>query len=181
LKRTDSHEQVRRALLQAHDFRREGNVAGLIALLQSHDELDVRLFAARALGRLNDKLATTVLAEVATTDPDHRVREAALRALAKIDRDAAIPPLIDQFRTGPRGVRRTAASLLSNSDPEEATCALEDALRDGDWYVRFMGAVGLVAREDPTSRELVLEARRRERNPVLRLLMWRMMRRRTRR
>src|SRR4051812_33167689 len=139
----DARQQTRRALQECHRLRHEGHVAGLIAQLQSHDDLDVRLCAARGLGGLNDKRAAPALAQAATTDSDPRVREAALRALAKVDRHAAVPALIDQFDTKVRRVRRTAASLLSDSDSPETAGVLTAALCDSDWYVRCMAAAGL--------------------------------------
>jgi HEAT repeat protein len=170
---SEARQRTRRGLQECHRFRDAGNVGGLVAQLQTHESLDVRLCAARGLGRLGDAAAVTALAAAATADTDPRVREVSMRALAAIDQPAAIPTLVHQLRNGVARVRRTAAALLSKAETEETAAVLRDALQDSDWYVRVMAAAGLAGRKEPALREALREARRRERNPLIWIFLWR--------
>jgi HEAT repeat protein len=173
-------ELTRSGLDELRRFVEAGNVAGIASLLETHQSTGVRLLAARALKRFKHARSVTALSVAATTDPDTRVRERSMRTLAYLDGRDSMPILVDQLKSGEKPVRRTASSLISDFDPCDTEGPLSEALRDSDWYVRFMAATGLGKSSDPRIRTALLEPRRRERNALVWMTLWRATRRRSR-
>ncbi len=116
----DPDEHVERAALAAAGrARTPGAVGAVTGLLTGRSDWPVRVRAAEALGMLaagsRNKKAVEALSRAARSDDYALVREAAVRALARVDPAAARPVLsaVAQKDAEPR-VQRTARKLLDN-------------------------------------------------------------------
>jgi HEAT repeat protein len=168
----DKH-RIGNGLDDCRRFVEARDVDGLASLLQSHPSADVRALAARRLKEFQHARSVEALGLAATTDIDKRVRAASLRAVAHLNGTEAMPILVDQLKRGEKSLRRTASSLISDFEPPVTREALQEALDDSDWYVRFMAATGLGKSSDREVRMALLEPRRSERNPLVWVTLWR--------
>jgi HEAT repeat protein len=114
----DREREVQEAALAGlSPLHRTTATPDVIALLRHESDWSLRARAAEALGRLaagtEEGEGWKALAEAAHSDPFALVREAAARALARIDRDAAAPVLRGISKRDPEPqVRQTARALL---------------------------------------------------------------------
>ncbi len=130
----------------AWGFLRRWRVDGCVSTLVLHESPHMRARAAEDLGSMGAREAVDALVGVAVGDSDLRVREAAVRALDQIDKQAAegrpsVPALIKLLRHSDSSHRASAAQLLARSaDPR----ALEPLVR-----AACMEAYGAAHGHDP--------------------------------
>ena len=108
----------------------------------------LRAMAARALARLEDPQALADVGRLATKDADVKVREAAVEALGKSGKPAALPVLSETFASEERGIRQASGRALVDMSTPAADQALVDlALKSPTPEVQSYAAlVLLVAR-----------------------------------
>jgi HEAT repeat protein len=81
----DSSANVRRrALMLLDEMRGKDAIAGVLSLVQSDPDVDVRIAASHALGNFGDASARPVLTTVSTNDASSLVRDMALIALRQL-------------------------------------------------------------------------------------------------
>jgi HEAT repeat protein len=113
----DREREVQEAALAGLSTLQPEATPRVVQLLQRESDWSMRARAAEALGKLaagtEGGEAWRALAEAAHSDPFALVREAATRALARIDRGAAKPVLREVSEKDPEPqVRQTARALL---------------------------------------------------------------------
>ena len=113
------------------------------------DRPELRMAAARALGRLEDPSALQHLVK-ALTDDDPRVRLRACQACGTYADPRAIPGLTDRLDDEPR-VKRAAANALGNIGTDQALAPLLDLLDESDESLRRIaaGALGKANTPEP--------------------------------
>ena len=104
--------------------------------------LAVRQQAAKRLGEMADRRATTALLGV-LTDDEPRVRREAAKALGAIKDPRSVAGLIVALKDADRNVRFYAAYALGEIKDPRATQPLLKALGDTDWSVRDQAAWAL--------------------------------------
>ena len=137
-----------------------GGAAPLIALLV-HEEPDVRLGAAEALGELGDPKAVGPLLAL-LQDEDGHVRREAAEALGALGDPSAVEPLITLLRDEDEDVRRKAAEALGELGDPSAVEPLLALLQDEDGHVRREAAEALGALGDPSAVEPLITLLRDE-------------------
>ncbi len=112
----DDRDEVREAVAEALGRLGPEAVPPLVQSLQAGTPLAARQGAADALGRIGRgaDAALPALRGTVDADPDETVRIAALKAIARIDRNPAsvVPVLMDAWHHGSRGIQDTAAGAL---------------------------------------------------------------------
>ena len=108
---------------------------------------ELRMAAARALGRLEDGSGLQPLVE-ALSDEDPRVRLRACEACGTFADPRAIPGLTERLDDEPR-VKRAAANALGNIGTDQALAPLLDLLDDGDEPLRRIAAGALGKANNP--------------------------------
>lgn len=83
--------------------------------------------------------------------------------LARIDRNMALPPITESFRSGDSGTRQAAVELLGHHGEVDL---LAQALRDPDTDVRLEAVFALAAVESEPARRLLIAAARNDRPEV---------------
>ena len=111
------------------------------------DRPELRMAAARALGRLEDGSGLQHLVE-ALSDEDPRVRLRACEACGTFADPRAIPGLTERLDDEPR-VKRAAANALGNIGTDQALAPLLDLLDDGDEPLRRIAAGALGKANNP--------------------------------
>ena len=111
------------------------------------DRPELRMAAARALGRLEDGSGLQPLVE-ALSDEDPRVRLRACEACGTFADPRAIPGLTERLDDEPR-VKRAAANALGNVGTDQALAPLLDLLDDGDEPLRRIAAGALGKANNP--------------------------------
>jgi len=109
------------------------NLKGLIKALDYKKDWNVRVAAAKALGKYHDSRAVEPLITALKDDESVWVRVRAAKAFCIIRDRRAIDPLIGALKDKDRPVRETAALALGNIGDSRAVEPLVDALEDEDW------------------------------------------------
>jgi cyclophilin family peptidyl-prolyl cis-trans isomerase/HEAT repeat protein len=136
----DVHWQVAAAALGALARVRPGAAAPSLADAAVHPLWQVRMEAAGVAGQLGDEARVRELA----ADPDHNVREAALRALAPLAGHGADDLYIEALDSRDPQLVMTASALLEGTgEPGVALPALFESL---EWFTRFGGETSRDAR-----------------------------------
>jgi hypothetical protein len=91
----------------------------------------LRAVAARALARLDDPQALVDVGQLARNDPDVKVREAAVDALGKSGKPAAVAVLSETFASDERAIRQASARALADMSSPAADQALVDLALKG--------------------------------------------------
>ena len=123
------------------------DVDALLAGLTASDPL-TRGASAWALGAHDDRRIVEPLVQ-AGYDADARVRQWALRSLARWSDPAVAALQIDRLQDGEAEVRQWAVRGLSSQGAEVRTQPLLDAMNDVDWEVREWSVRGLAGIDDP--------------------------------
>jgi HEAT repeat protein len=111
------------------------------------DRPELRMAAARALGRLDDGSGLQHLVK-ALSDEDARVRLRACEACGTFADPRAIPGLAEQLDDEPR-VKRAAANALGSIGTDQALAHLLDLLADPDESIRRIAAGALGKANNP--------------------------------
>ncbi|WP_418285984.1 HEAT repeat domain-containing protein [Halorubrum sp. DTA46] len=111
------------------------------------DRPELRMAAARALGRLGDASGLQALVN-ALNDDDPRVRLRACEACGTFADPRAVPGLTGRLDDEPR-VKRAAANSLGNIGTDQALAPLLDLLADPDESVRRIAAGALGKANNP--------------------------------
>ena len=122
-------------------LRGRKDVLGIIKVLQSKSDSEVRIKAEKALGELGAEIAVEPLIH-ALKDDNWRVRYEAARALGKIKGAMAVEPLIQILKDEDGDFRmRAVAALRTIGEPavEPLILALKD--EDGDFRMRAAAAL----------------------------------------
>jgi len=106
-----------------------------------HDQLEVRVRAARALGQIEDSRAMQPLINL-LKDPSYKVREAATIAVQKIGGDRVIDLLIDSLKDSEASVRTAAVKSLTRIG-ELSVAPLIETLHHDNYKVREAAARAL--------------------------------------
>lgn len=122
-------------------LRGRKDVLGLIKVLQSKSDSEVRIKAEKALGELGAEIAVEPLI-LALKDDNWRVRYEAARALGKIKGAMAVEPLIQILKDEDGDFRMRAVAALGNIG-EPAVEPLIQALKDEDGDFRMRAAAAL--------------------------------------
>ena len=162
-----------------------GGSESLAGLMNAAADVDqrVRLTALQGLGRLRQPSAVSFLAGE-LNDADWKTRLVVVGALRAIGGPAAIPALAAAARDPTHDVRRHAMRGLGEVLPETcdesmrrlATEELRANLRHADPAVRLSAAIASTSSGDHRQLQAVREAIARERRPVLRFRMNRVLR-----
>jgi HEAT repeat protein/WD40 repeat protein len=116
-------------------MRGNGDVEGLITVLQYKRDLEVRSSAAEALGEIKAKRAVEPLI-LALNDEDSKVRKNSVEALGKIGDARVVEPLILALNDEDSKVRKNAVEALGKIEDARVVEPLILALKDGDVNVR---------------------------------------------
>jgi HEAT repeat protein/Mg-chelatase subunit ChlD len=102
--------------------------------------------AAFALGQIGDQDARKHLVQFGLA-PNSRIEFHALQALAKIPHSKSIPALLKVWSSNKKHqeIRMTAVHALAEVHDLKTFSVLKWALEQDDWFVRYLGAVGLGA------------------------------------
>jgi HEAT repeat protein len=149
-----------------------GGTAELLGRLDSEDAYTRQLAFLKLEALREPATAPAIAAHLTSRDEDTRAQ--VLRALAAIQGAAAVPTLLEAFKTDRRPRVRRAALLalepLREADPEVLPLFLR-ALRDRKPQVR-MAAVDIVSRiDDPKARDAVRVRYKRERDRDVRRVL----------
>ena len=106
------------------------------------DVVAVRQQAAKRLGEMADRRATTALLSV-LTDDEPRVRREAAKALGAVKDPRSVAGLVVALKDADHNVRFYAAYALGEIKDSRATQPLLKALEDTDWSVRDQAAWAL--------------------------------------
>lgn len=110
---------------------------GELVVYLKHEEVIVRVSAARILARKGDKSAVEPLVE-ALKDEDSEVRSAAIEALGKICDKKATKPLIEMLKHDKdEFIRLSAAKALGDIGDKRAIGPLIEKLKDKKGHVHF--------------------------------------------
>ncbi|WP_123620445.1 HEAT repeat domain-containing protein [Halorubrum sp. CSM-61] len=112
------------------------------------DRPELRMAAAKALGRLDDGSGLQHLVE-ALDDEDSRVRLRACQACGTYADPRAIPGLAERLDDDDARVRRAAANALGNVGTDQALAPLLDLLDDSDESLRRIAAGALGKANNP--------------------------------
>jgi cyclophilin family peptidyl-prolyl cis-trans isomerase len=127
------HWQVATAALGTVASAWPADGADLLPSAVEHPLWQVRMDAAAVAGRLGDLEAVQVLVR----DPDHNVREAALRALSSLVGPAGDPEYLAALDSRDPQLVMTASRLLEGTSAGAE--ALPELLRSLDWFTDFGG------------------------------------------
>ncbi len=155
------NEKARKTLVKLlyGDNRRDGDFAAQalgwqgdealddILAAAKHEDSDVRVAAARALGLLYGECAVKPLITL-LGDPDREVRATAAYSLAPLGHEDAIDPLINALEDADPLVRARAAWALSSKPDKKALEPLLSLLDDRDPQVRKWAAWTVAAIKD---------------------------------
>ena len=106
-----------------------------------------RIRAVKAMAGSGDARVGACLVDLLSSDPDERVRQAAVRAMIPRGDAAALAALTAAFRDVP-AMRNDAARALGNIRHPDATATLRTALDDDDWQVFMAAGFALQERRD---------------------------------
>ena len=116
-----------------------------------------RIRAVKAMAGSGDARVGARLVDLLTSDPDERVRQAAVRAMIPRGDVGALAALTAAFRDVP-AMRNDAARALGNIRHPDATATLRAALDDADWQVFMAAGFALQERRDEALYPKVLAA-----------------------
>ncbi len=157
------HERkVKAGMARTHALHVDGNVVGLIHMLDSDlrgrsDHSIVRAHAASRLGRLGDPRAVPYLMEM-RNDPEEDVRFSVIQALGRLKATEAEGLLLEALDDPSPLLRMSAASALGHIGAADAIPRLRESLdSDPDPYVRVNAVEALVILRDDQARERVAE------------------------
>jgi len=153
---TRVREQLAEALLRTGD---PGLPVFMRQALQHRSE-DVRVVAARVIGRLRGRADLAALAG-ALADPAEKVRTAAAFALGNVGTPAAIRHLTQALKEGGETLQVEAARGLAHAG-EDGWQVLREAMAAEDLLVRRAAVYGLGEVKAPWSRELLEQAARED-------------------
>jgi HEAT repeat protein len=158
------HERkVKAEMARAHALHIDGNVVGLIHMLDSDlrgqsDHSIVRSHAAGRLGRIGDPRAIPYLMEM-RDDPEEMVRASVIRALGRLKAKEAEGFLLETLDDPSALLRMSAASALGHIGAVDAIPRLWKSLdSDPDPEVRVQAVESLVILGDESARDRVPEA-----------------------
>jgi HEAT repeat protein len=131
----------------------------------------LRAVAARALARLDDPQALGDVGGLARNDPDVKVREAAVEALGKSGKPAAIPVLRETFASNERAIRQASArALIDMPGPVGDQALVELALQGRTSEVQSYAALVLLVTRGRDS-EAVRRLEQSNPSPAVRKLL----------
>jgi len=142
LERGIGEPRMERAVIEALAGMGRRDAVHLIAGRLDHEWRDVRVAAARSLGRLGATAHRAALA-ARLRDPDWRVRSQAARALGRLRAEQAIPELRLAMRDASWWVRHHAAFALAAMGEAGAGALREVHAGDPDRFARDMAAEAL--------------------------------------
>ena len=114
------------------------------SMLDSEDA-EARRIAVEGVGKKIGKLARPDLVRLAGTDPDPRVRRAAIRWLGQLKDAESVELLVRQLRHADEGVRAAAATALAQIGRGDLAMLGDQAVKDRALGVRLAGLDLLVA------------------------------------
>jgi HEAT repeat protein len=157
------HREVAAEMARAHAFHIDGNVVGLIHMLDSDlrgrsDASIIRAHAAGRLGRLGDPRAIPYLMEM-RDDPEEQVRASVIRALGRLKAKEAEGLLLETLDDPSPLLRDAAVSALGHIGAVDAIPRLRKRLdSELDPEVRLNTVEALVILGDESARARVSEA-----------------------
>ena len=107
-------------------------------MLRSEDA-EARRIAVEGVGKKIGKLAIIDLVKLAGTDPDARVRQAAIRWLGELADPEAVEVLVRQLRHSDEGVRAAAATALARIGSGDLGKLADQVMKDRALAVRLAG------------------------------------------
>ncbi len=157
------HErEVTDEIARVHAFRMDGNVVGLIHMLDSDvrgrsKNSIVRDHAAVALGRMGDRRAIPYLMDM-RDDPEEMVRFGVIQALGRLKAKEAEGFLLETLNDPSQLLRTSAASALGHIGAVDAIPVLRKLMdSDPDPVMRFHAVETLVILGDESARDRVPE------------------------
>ena len=143
----------RREAVDALALFNDAESAELLVQLAESSDPRIREAALRGLGRsvANRNYANAVIN--GCTDPDERVRQAALEQLPGIIGDKAVAILAGALQKDAPRIRAAAAQGLARIDSGESIAALRLALSDDDPWTRYFAVRGIGSLRDVSSAE----------------------------
>ncbi len=118
---------------------------GVASQMLHSDDAEARRIAVEGVGKKVGALATIDLEKLAGSDPDPRVRRAAIRWLGQIKDKEAVELLVRQMRHSDEAVRAAAATALARIGIGDLAAFAHKALADRALAVRLAGIDLLVA------------------------------------
>ena len=143
----DPECRVRSAAAILRGLRGDPRAVGELAETVRSGDVECKLRAIAALGKLNDELAGWALIEALASD-DEKVHHDAGRALSELG-ERAIPALTDALKHPHQHVRWHAVRALGDIGGARSVTSLLEALADGDFSVCWAAAEALAVIGEP--------------------------------
>lgn len=135
-------------------------VPALVDVLEGDPDMAARVFAADALGKVDDKRGLPALRK-AIGDPEQPVRAWAIRSIGQVADRNSVDALIACLDDGDSWVRESAARALGQIGDHRATMVLAGAVNDPRGLVRKAAVSALVELGDWNAVELLRKAQAR--------------------